>query len=153
MELWFCSGNFFWEFMCHFYMFAELPGPWTEFLLFFFSTFWQTIFQALTSTNAAVFSKLETRKTAEPEKASSNNNDNNMISPVALEVVFCLIHHFQPSFFNPLGIFFLCRLFRGLRLLLKACHAFLPTLGWSMVLLGVIMSTSASGSMKLGRVL
>eukprot|EP00434_Breviolum_minutum_P001320 symbB.v1.2.001161.t1/scaffold60.1/size581591/1 len=34
------------------------------------------------------------------------------------------------------------RLFRGLRLLLKACHAFLPTLAWSMVLLGVIMSTS-----------
>ena len=34
------------------------------------------------------------------------------------------------------------RLFRGLRLLLKACHAFLPTLAWSMVLLGVIMSMS-----------
>lgn len=40
----------------------------------------------------------------------------------------------------PLAV--VARLFRGLRLLLKACHAFLPTLAWSMVLLGVIMSMS-----------
>ncbi|CAK9063597.1 Voltage-dependent T-type calcium channel subunit alpha-1I [Durusdinium trenchii] len=34
------------------------------------------------------------------------------------------------------------RFFQGLRLLLKACHAFLPTLGWSMVVLGLMMSIS-----------
>ncbi|CAE7824378.1 CACNA1I [Symbiodinium sp. CCMP2592] len=34
------------------------------------------------------------------------------------------------------------RLFQGLRLLIRACHAFLPTLGWSMVLLGLCMVMS-----------
>ncbi|CAE7902571.1 unnamed protein product, partial [Symbiodinium microadriaticum] len=35
------------------------------------------------------------------------------------------------------------RLFTGLRLLVKACQCFLPSLGWSMVLLGVFMSMGA----------
>ncbi|CAJ1382276.1 unnamed protein product [Effrenium voratum] len=35
------------------------------------------------------------------------------------------------------------RLFRGLRVLVKACQCFLPSLGWSMVLLGVFMSMGA----------
>lgn len=34
------------------------------------------------------------------------------------------------------------RLFQGLRLLIRACHAFMPTLGWSMVLLGLCMVMS-----------
>ncbi|CAE7218000.1 unnamed protein product [Symbiodinium natans] len=35
------------------------------------------------------------------------------------------------------------RLFTGLRLLVKACQCFLPSLGWSMVLLGVFMTMGA----------
>lgn len=35
------------------------------------------------------------------------------------------------------------RLFHGLRLLVKACQSFLPSLAWSMVLLGVFMSMGA----------
>ncbi|CAJ1436307.1 unnamed protein product [Effrenium voratum] len=42
------------------------------------------------------------------------------------------------------------RLFSGLRLLLKACHAFLPTLAWSMVLLGMVMAMSG---LMLGKLL
>eukprot|EP00434_Breviolum_minutum_P021164 symbB.v1.2.018673.t1/scaffold1455.1/size117749/9 len=42
------------------------------------------------------------------------------------------------------------RLFKGLQLLVKACTCFLPSLGWSMVLLGVFMSI---GTLVLGNLL
>jgi hypothetical protein len=57
----------------------------------------------------------------------------------------CLRHLFtknHPLIIGRAPLAVAARLFRGLRLLLKACHAFLPTLAWSMVLLGVIMSMS-----------